>query len=178
MGNQRAVKLADRLSGHLPPLPSGREEGGQTRPESPGPAACLPEEGPLCGRPAAPRLCGGRGQRGPAAHWPAATTHRTSITPGGSPPADRALQESSAQHPGGLTSRPRPAMGKGWGASSAAAPSPLKTAPSHGHLGPLRTRCGRARLQRGPGLLAEKTSRPEPRSQPQPRQRQGAQHRP
>lgn len=129
------MKLADHLSGHLPPLPSGREESGQTRPESPGPTVCLPVRGPS--EVALPPLgcAGAGGQQGPAAHLPAATSLRTS-SPQEAPHRRQSPSENKRPAPWGLTIRPRPAMKKGVRASSAAAPPPLKTAPSHRHLRP------------------------------------------
>ena len=77
------------------------------------------------GRPAAPRLCGGRGQQGPAAHLPAATTLRTS-SPQEAPHRRHSPSENKRPAPWGLTIRPRPAMKKGVGCQLCGRPSSSK----------------------------------------------------
>lgn len=174
MGNQRAVKLADRLSGrlHLSP-PAGRRVGRQGQ-SLLGPPACLPERAPAVTLP--PLGFAGQGAAGPAAHWPAATTAEHIHHPRRLPTRRQGPAGIKCPAPRGPGQPSRPWGGVG---CPAAAPSPLKTAPSHGHLGPLRTRLwgepgcsegqGCSRRDLPPGTQEPATATPETRGSTQTR---------
>lgn len=173
----------------LPPLPSGREGGGQTRPVPPGPKARLPRGGDTASEagPAATRLSSEALL--PTHPRPSLTVHpsQDTKTPRRLPATDRALQETSAQQPReGDHTVPDLSKGRGWeaGRQLCGHPRPSLTKDSKrsprpglgageeqdgcvgGRLGPEKHGVG-ARLRRGgvgggeAGLLAEEKTPPQ-----------------
>ena len=157
MGNQWAVKLADRLGGHLPPLPSGRRRVGRQGRSLLGPPPVSWGRGPSEVTLPPPGCAGAEAAR---SCCPFTRGHRSQGIPPPRQLPTRGQSPAGNKRPGPCGDHPSPTCRGGRVGCQLCSPPPrppLRTAPSHGHLGPPEHGVG-ARLRRGAGLLAEETS--------------------